>query len=158
MLHQAVQGVVIIGAILVVQILFYDTNLLSELSANQAGVLIGGTLVESLGLISMCVAFQAERTSVCSMIANLAIVYAALTDVFFFKESLSTVVLLGCGGVIVMTSLLGLVKSCSGASETQIQAAHNSDEDDKFISASKLEQEQQIVQHPHTNFSKVQVV
>jgi drug/metabolite transporter (DMT)-like permease len=48
------------------------------------------------------------------MIANMAIVYAALTDVFFFKESLSTAVLIGCGGVILITSLLGLVKTCNG--------------------------------------------
>ena len=112
MLHQAVQGIVIIGVVLAIQAIFYDKYLLSELSAEQFGILLGGNVVESLGLISMCVAFQAERTSVCSMIANLAIVYAALTDVFIFKESLSTTVLLGCGGVIVLTTLLGVVKMC----------------------------------------------
>ena len=87
----------------------------------------------------MCVAFQAERTSVCSMIANLAIVYAAITDVFFFKESLSTIVLLGCGGVIILTTLLGVVKTCSSAPQ-QIEP-HN-DEDDNFINAKRLEEEQ----------------
>ena len=106
------QGIVIIGVVLAIQAIFYDKYLLSELSAEQFGILLGGNVVESLGLISMCVAFQAERTSVCSMIANLAIVYAALTDVFIFKESLSTTVLLGCGGVIVLTTLLGVVKMC----------------------------------------------
>ena len=112
MLHQAVQGIIIIGVVLAIQALFYDNYLLSALSAEQYGILLGGTCVESLGLISMCVAFQAERTSVCSMIANLAIVYAALTDVFFFKESLSTTVLLGCGGVLILTTLLGVIKTC----------------------------------------------
>ena len=111
MLHQAVQGIIIIGVVLAIQAIFYDNYLLSALSAEQFGILLGGTCVESLGLISMCVAFQAERTSVCSMIANLAIVYAALTDVFFFKESLSTTVLLGCGGVLILTTLLGVVKT-----------------------------------------------
>ena len=58
------------------------------------------------------------------MIANLAIVYAAITDVFFFKEDLSTLVLLGCGAVIVITTLLGVVKTCSARSdETQLAAA-----------------------------------
>lgn len=112
MLHQAVQGIVIIGTILGVQAIFFEKSPLSDLNGEQIGILVGGTSVESIGLISMCIAFQAERTSVCSMIANLAIVYAALTDVFFFKESLSTTVLLGCGGVIVLTTLLGVVKSC----------------------------------------------
>lgn len=93
----------------------------------------------------MCVAFQAERTSVCSMIANMAIVYAALTDVFFFKESLSTTVLLGCGGVIIITSLLGLVKSCQGSKAATTNESSNlapvcdEDQDDHFIAASKLD-------------------
>ena len=55
------------------------------------------------------------------MVANLAIVYAAITDVFIFKEKLSTLVLLGCGAVIIITTLLGVVKVCSTSSdETQI--------------------------------------
>ena len=49
------------------------------------------------------------------MIANLAIVYAAITDVFVFNESLSPLVLLGCGAVIIITTLLGAVKKCSKA-------------------------------------------
>ena len=122
MLHQAVQGIVIIGVALAVQALFYDQHLLAELRAEQIGILLGGTCVESLGLISMCVAFQAERTSVCSMIANMAIVYAAITDVFFFKEKLSTTVLLGCAGVLILTTLLGLVKTCCHETEIQIDA------------------------------------
>ena len=134
------QGIVVIGAILAVQTLFYDTNLLAELSGYQAGVLTAATLVESLGLISMCVAFQAERTSVCSMVANLAIVYAAITDVFYFKESLSTIVLLGCTAVVIMTTLLGLVKTCgSSSSQHEIEAE---DKDDDFIAAYALEEEQ----------------
>lgn len=116
------------------------------MSGEQTGILIAGTLVESLGLISMCVAFQAERTSVCSMIANMAIVYAALTDVFFFKESLSTTVLIGCGGVILITSLLGLAKTCNGkAQNSQVYAplsSHQDEEDDHFISATKLQEEE----------------
>ena len=93
----------------------------------------------------MCVAFQAERTSVCSMIANLAIVYAALTDVFFFKESLSTTVLLGCGGVLILTTLLGVVKTCCAEPKIQIDATGHpqqihSDEDDHFMSSSKLDE------------------
>ena len=147
MLHQAVQGIIIIGVVLAIQALFYDNYLLSALSAEQFGILLGGICVESLGLISMCVAFQAERTSVCSMIANLAIVYAALTDVFFFKESLSTTVLLGCGGVLILTTLLGVVKTCCAEPKIQIDATghphrihSNEDEDDHFISSSKLDE------------------
>ena len=116
----------IIGAIIGVQALFFDNRQLSNLTGEQIGILVGGTSVESLGLISMCIAFQAERTSVCSMIANLAIVYAAVTDVFFFKESLSTTVLLGCGGVIVLTTLLGVVKSCCGKQSNAADLANKS--------------------------------
>ena len=115
----------IIGAIIGVQALFFENRQLSSLTGEQIGILLGGTCVESLGLISMCIAFQAERTSVCSMIANLAIVYAAVTDVFFFKESLSTTVLLGCGGVIVLTTLLGIVKACCGKSTSGLGSKSN---------------------------------
>ena len=105
---------------------------MAELSGYQAGILTAATLVESLGLISMCVAFQAERTSVCSMVANLAIVYAAVTDVFYFKESLSTIVLLGCAAVILMTTLLGLVKLCARNNSQQMRETTEDRDDDFF--------------------------
>ena len=58
----------------------------------------------------MCIAFQAEATSVVSMVGYLAIVYSLATDLFFFGESLSTVEFLGCGFVICITLLMGVYR------------------------------------------------
>ena len=86
------------------------------------------------------------------MIANLAIVYAALTDVFFFKESLSTTVLLGCGGVLILTTLLGVVRTCCVEPKVQIDTTGHphqiqSDKDDHYISSSTLDEEKNSSNH-----------
>ena len=57
MLHQAVQGVIVIGTIIVIQGLVMNVNLFADISGNQFGVLIGGCVCDSLAMISMCIAF-----------------------------------------------------------------------------------------------------
>ena len=72
-----------------------------------------GCFCDSLALISMCIAFQVESTSLMSMVGYLAIVYAIITDVCFFKEELTWIELLGCALVILITLIVGYVKAKS---------------------------------------------
>ena len=111
MLHQAVQGVIVIGTIIAIQGLVMKVNLFADISGNQFGVLIGGCVCDSLAMISMCIAFQAANTSLVSMVGYLAIVYAIITDVCFFGDTLSTIELLGCGLVLIITIIVGWYKS-----------------------------------------------
>ena len=48
-----------------------------------------------------------------SMVGYLAIVYAIITDVCFFKEELTWIELLGCALVILITLIVGCVKAKS---------------------------------------------
>ena len=59
MLHQAVQGVIVIGTIIVIQGLVMNVNLFADISGNQFGVLIGGCVCDSLAMISMCILREA---------------------------------------------------------------------------------------------------
>jgi len=59
----------------------------------------------------MCIAFQAESTSVVSMVGYLAIVYAIITDVCFFDETLTAFEIAGCAAVITITLVLGWARS-----------------------------------------------
>ena len=45
------------------------------------------------------------------MVGYLAIVYAIITDVCFFGDTLSTIELLGCGLVLIITIIVGWYKS-----------------------------------------------
>jgi len=49
------------------------------------------------------------------LIGYLAIVYAILTDIFIFGESLGKAELFGCGAVILITILVGYYKTRKGA-------------------------------------------
>ena len=87
------------------------TNLLGELSGRQAWILLIGCFCDSIGMISMCIALQVENTSIISMVGYLAIVYAIVTDVCFFKETLTYIQILGCVFILLITIALGIVRS-----------------------------------------------
>ena len=111
MLHQAVQGVIIISAVLIFMAVVQEDSMLGDLTARQVWILIGGCLADSLALISMCIAFQAANTSVVCMVGYISIVYAIITDVCFFGETLSVLELVGCAAVLVITVLVGWARS-----------------------------------------------
>ena len=70
-----------------------------------------GCLCDSIGMISMCIALQVENTSIVSMVGYLAIVYAMITDVCFFGETLTFLEILGCGFILIITVALGVYRS-----------------------------------------------
>ena len=86
-------------------------NPLAKLTNKHVWLLLGGCVCDSLALISMCIAFQATTTTIASMVAYLAIVYAVLTDIFVFGDSLSVPELLGCAAVVGITIFIGIIKS-----------------------------------------------
>ena len=55
-----------------------------------------------------------------SMVGYLAIVYAIITDVCFFKETLTWIELLGCALVIIITLAVGYVKSQAKAKQAEM--------------------------------------
>ena len=63
----------------------------------------------------MCIAFQVASTSVVSMIGYLGIVYAILTDIFIFGESLGAAELLGCCAVVLILILVSCYKARKAA-------------------------------------------
>ena len=110
MLHQSVQGVILISGYMLYLYFFHGVNYLGQLEMDQLGQLTGGSLADSIALVSMCIAFQSDSTSIVSMVGYLAIVYALFTDLFVFGERLSKVELLGCAFVITITLLMGLYR------------------------------------------------
>ena len=95
--------------------LLYDyissgSSLLGEITRDQVGLLLTGSICDAMALISMCIAFQSEQTSVVSMVGYLAIVYALFTDLFIFGETLGNVELLGCAFVISITLIMGFYR------------------------------------------------
>ena len=111
MIHQSAQGVILISLILCGFALFGDRNLLAELTGKQALILLGGCASDSLAMISMCIGFQAVSTSLASMVGYMAIVYAIITDLCVFGDSLSKAELIGCVTIILITLLVGFVRS-----------------------------------------------
>ena len=101
----------IIMALVLAVYSFAGTNLLGELSGRQAWILLLGCLSDSAGMISMCIALQVENTSIVSMVGYLAIVYAIVTDVCFFGETLTFLQILGCAFILVITIVLGIARS-----------------------------------------------
>ena len=119
MIHQSAQGVVLISLILCGFALFGERNLLAELTGNQALILLGGCACDSLAMISMCIGFQVVSTSLASMVGYMAIVYAIITDLCVFGDSLSKAELLGCVAIIAITLLVGFVRSRAQASPVE---------------------------------------
>ena len=110
MIHQSAQGVVLISLILGGFALFDGRNLVAELTGKQALVLLGGCASDSLAMISMCIGFQVVSTSLASMVGYMAIVYAIITDLCVFGDSLSKAELIGCVTIIAITLLVGVVR------------------------------------------------
>ena len=98
---------------------FFHENHLMELSAQETGTLIAGCICDSAALISMCIAFQVASTSVVSMIGYLGIVYAILTDIFVFGESLGIAGLIGCCAVILILLSVSFYKARLSAESPQ---------------------------------------
>ena len=113
-------------AILLSQAVFANENPLGELSVKQAGILLAGCVCDSVGLMSMCIAFQVASTSVVCMVGYLAIVYAILTDIFIFGDSLGKVELFGCGAVILITLSVGYYKYRKGDADNNPQTNKSS--------------------------------
>ena len=65
----------------------------------------------------MCIAFQKASTSVVSMVGYLAIVYAIITDICFFGDSLSALELFGCAAVVSITLVIAIIKIRSSPDE-----------------------------------------
>ena len=111
MIHQAAQGTILITLLLAVYSMFSEASLLGELTGSQYGVLLGGCLCDSLAMISLCIAFQSESTSVVSMVGYLAIVYALITDIFVFGDTLSKIEIIGCASIVFITLAMGYLRS-----------------------------------------------
>ena len=57
MLHQSVQGVIMISIFLLYEYIHSGASLVGEITRDQVGLLLTGSLCDALALISMCIAF-----------------------------------------------------------------------------------------------------
>ena len=69
-----------------VQAIRYEASIFGDVTSKQFGIMTAGCICDSLAMISMCIAFQSESTSVVSMVGYLAIVYAIITDICIFGD------------------------------------------------------------------------
>lgn len=77
------------------------------------------------------------------MVGYLAIVYAIITDVCFFGDTLSSIELIGCAIVLTITIILGWVKSRqskaqAAQTEQQVHLENDNYISDDFLNSNKM--------------------
>jgi len=104
---QAIQGILFMVGVLGYQFITSGLNPFAGFTSRTLSMIFGACVCDSIALMSMCIAFQSDDTAVVSLVGYLAIVYALITDIWIFGETIGTNELLGCALVICITLFVG---------------------------------------------------
>ena len=72
--------------------------------------MLAATLVDTLTVYSMTIAFQSDSSGFVSIISYVIVIYAFLADCFVFKEQFTWVELVGAACILIVTVYTSIVK------------------------------------------------